>query len=86
MDFLQKKVLDKWLRRFLIHSANILSERFIFDKLIKVYGDLLIWPSTFNSIFEFKNVASVFTVTLLPLLLVFLLTLLNYVLIIIPLI
>ena len=41
-DFLQKKVFDTWLRRFVIHSTNILSEKFMFDKLIKVYGDLII--------------------------------------------
>lgn len=80
MDFLQKKVLDKWVRRFLIHSANILSERFIFDKLIKVYGDFVVWAGTQKNIFEFTNVASLLTVAILPLLLVFLLLFLNYLL------
>ena len=80
IDFLQKKVLDKWIRRFLIHSAHILSERFIFDKLIKVYGDFVLWVGTQKNIFEFTNVASLLVIAVLPLLLIFLLLFLNYLL------
>ena len=85
-DFLQKKVFDKWLRRFVIHSANILSEKFVFDKLIKIYGDLLIWPGTQNFIFEFSNIASLFVALLLPFILLFLTLFLNYIFITFPLI
>ena len=86
MDFLQKKVFDKWLRRFVVHSTNILSEKFMFDKLIKVYGDLVVWPGTQNFIFEFSNIASLFTALLLPFILLFLTLFLNYIFIIFPLI
>jgi hypothetical protein len=85
-DFLQKKVFDKWLRRFVIHSANILSEKFMFDKLIKVYGDLVIWPGTQNFIFEFSNIASLFIALLLPFILLFLTLFLNYIFVVFPLI
>ena len=77
-DFLQKKVLDKWIRKFLIHSANLFSERFVFDKLIRVYIESILNPGQLFSPTEFNNVSSLFTLTFLPLLVIFLLILLFY--------
>ena len=78
IDFVQKKVMDKWLRRFVIHSANLFSERFLFDKVIRFYIDLILWPGTRAMVFEFTSVASLLTVTLLPLLTLFLLLVLFF--------
>ena len=56
-DFLQKKLTDSWIRKFLIYSAYLFNERLVFDKIIRFYLDLIIWPSHFLSIFESTNVA-----------------------------
>ena len=61
MDFLQKKVLDKWLRRFVIHSANLFSERFFFEWTIRFFIDLITWPGTRFFIFELTTISSLFT-------------------------
>lgn len=79
LDFLQKKVLDKWIRRFLIHSTNLFSERFIFDKIIRFYIDVIIWPGTRNMLFEYTNVSSLLLVILLLLLTILLLLFLTYI-------
>ena len=63
MDFLQKKVADNWVRRFLIRSAYLFSERLVFDKIVRFYLDLIIWPSHTLFIFEFNNVANVLFVS-----------------------
>jgi len=64
IDFLQKKVIDKWLRRFVIYSGYIYSERLVFDFVIKFYIDFVIWAGHYYSIFEFSNTASTLLVTL----------------------
>ena len=61
MDFLQKKVLDKWLRRFVIHSANLFSEKFFFEWVIRFFIDLITWPGTRFFIFEITTISSLFT-------------------------
>ena len=61
MDFLQKKVLDKWLRRFVIHSANLFSEKFFFEWVIRFFIDLITWPGTKFFIFEITTISSLFT-------------------------
>lgn len=58
IDFLQKKIIDNWIRRFLISSAYLFNERFLFDKIVKFYLDLIIWPLHHSSIFEFNNVSN----------------------------
>jgi len=78
IDFLQKKFLDKWIRRFLIVSAYLFNERVIFDRLVRAYTDLVIWTGNKNTIFEFDNVASTLLVTHLMILTIFLTLTLNY--------
>lgn len=58
VDWLQKKVFDKWVRRFLVHSAYLVSERVVFDIFVRFYIDYVIWPSHRFSIFDFRSVAS----------------------------
>ena len=62
IDFLQKKILDKWVRQFLITSANIFNERIVFKFLIKFYIDFVLLPQNLYSYFEVKNVASLLTI------------------------
>jgi len=57
IDFLQKKVLDKWVRRFLICSSYLFSERVMFKFVVRFYIDYIVWPVTFSSIFELTNVS-----------------------------
>jgi len=78
IDFLQKKVLDKWTRRFLILSAYLFNERLVFDALIKFYLDLVLWVGHRFVIFEFTNVASLLFTTFTTLIFLFLLFTLLY--------
>ena len=58
VDWLQKKVFDKWVRRFLVHSAYLVSERVVFDLFVRFYIDYIIWPSHRYSIFDFRSIAN----------------------------
>ena len=57
IDFLQKKVTDKWIRRFLVYSSYLVSERLIFEVVVRFYIDFVVWPSTMRSVFDFVNVS-----------------------------
>ena len=76
IDFVQKKVTDKWMRKFLIISSYLFSERVLFTFVVKFYNDLIIWPSTHVSVFELSNVSLMFFITISALLA--LLLLLNF--------
>jgi len=77
IDFVQKKTTDKLIRKFLILSAYLFSERLIFDKLIRIYSDVIMLLSTYKSIYEFNNVANViFTLVFMIALLLLTITLL----------
>ena len=55
-DFLQKKTIDIWLRRFVIYTGFLFSERFVFDLIVKFYIDYFIWYFHKLTIFEVTNV------------------------------
>jgi hypothetical protein len=78
IDFLQKKVVDKWMRKFLIYSAYLFNERLVFDYVVRFYIDLIIWPTYRINIYEFNNVASTLLVTLFLLITLFLIFSLSY--------
>lgn len=59
IDFVQKKTTDKFIRKFLILSAYLFSERLVFDKLIRVYSDLVVLLTNKKSIYEYTSVAGV---------------------------
>lgn len=63
-DFLQKKTADAWVRRFVIYTGFLLSERLLFDYLVRIYLDNLIWPMHNTSIFETSNVSEMLLNTL----------------------
>ena len=54
IDFLQKIIFDKWVRRFLVHSSYLVSERVLFDFVVRFYIDYVIWPAHFYSIFDYR--------------------------------
>ena len=57
VDFLQKKIADKWIRRFLVCSSYLFSERVLFEIVVRFYIDLVVWPTTKSSAFDFANVS-----------------------------
>ena len=60
-DFLQKKTADAWVRRFVIYTGFLFSERLVFDSVVRIYLDNLIWPGHTKSIFETNNVSEMLT-------------------------
>ncbi len=64
IDFLQKKIADNWVKKFLIFSAYLFNERLVFDKIIRFYLDLIIWPMHKFFIFEFNNISNTLFVTI----------------------
>ena len=64
IDFLQKKSADLFIRKFVIFTGFLFSERFVFEIVVKIYLDNLIWPSHRISIFESSNVSEVLSFTL----------------------
>lgn len=79
LDFLQKKLVDKWLRKFVIYSGYIYSERLMFDWVVRFYLDLIIWTGQKRIIFEFTNVATTLLVLLLTIIFFFLTLALLYI-------
>jgi len=74
IDFLQKKVADRWVRTFIIYSGYLFSERFLFDFVVRFYIDFIIWPTYSNSLYEFNSISATLTLTLLILMNLFLIT------------
>ena len=62
IDFLQKKFIDKWVRYFVITSANIFNERLLFNFVIKFYIDSILWPQNIFTSFDVQNIASMLTI------------------------
>ena len=80
-DFLQKKSIDIWLRKFVIYTGFLFSERFVFDYVIKIYIDNLIWPSHNIFFVEVKNVSEMLTSIIFSYIIFFLLLFSFYILI-----
>ena len=78
IDFLQKKIVDKWMRKFLIYSAYLFNERLVFDYVVRFYIDLIVWPTYKINIYEFNNVSSTLLITLFLLITIFLIFSLVY--------
>ena len=67
IDFAQKKSTDKFVRKFLIVSAYLFSERVVFDKVIRVYSDLIFFVSGYKAIYYFTSVSKMLLALLLTL-------------------
>ena len=63
-DFLQKKTADMWLRKFVIYTGFLFSERLVFDSIVKLYIDYLVWYMHKFTIFEVNNVFEMLSVTI----------------------
>ena len=63
-DFLQKKTVDLWVRKFLIYTGFLFSERLVFEYIIRIYTDYLVLPTTKYFYLELPNVSSVLSITL----------------------
>ena len=63
-DFLQKKTADAWVRRFVIYTGFLFSERVIFEFVVRIYLDNLIWPLHTKNLFEASNTAEMLTTTI----------------------
>lgn len=61
IDFAQKKSADKTIRKFLILSAYLFNERSLFDKLIRIYSDIIVLITSKKAIYGFNNVANALT-------------------------
>lgn len=57
-DFLQKKTIDSWVRQYIIFTGFLFSERVVFEAVIRLYNDLVVWPFHNWSIFETTNTSS----------------------------
>lgn len=75
-DFLQKKTADAWVRRFVIYTGFLFSERVVFEFVVRIYLDNLIWPLHTKSIFESSNTSEMLTTTIFLILSLFFLTVL----------
>ena len=58
IDFAQKKTTDKFVRKFLIISAYLFSERLVFDKVIRIYSDIVLFVVGRQASYDFNNVAN----------------------------
>lgn len=56
-DFLQKKTTDIWVRKLVIYTGFLFSERLVFEAVIRLYIDNLIWFSHNKFTFESTNVS-----------------------------
>lgn len=56
-DFLQKKTIDLWVRKFLIYTGFLFSERLVFESIIRLYIDNLIWLGHNINMFEPSNIS-----------------------------
>ena len=80
-DFLQKKTADAWVRRFVIYTGFLFSERIVFEFIVRIYLDNMIWVFHNKSLFELSNTSEMLTTTLFILLslIFFILTSLVYI-------
>lgn len=73
-DFLQKKTADIWVRRFVIYTGFLFSERLVFDSVVRLYVDNVVWLSHNLNLFESNNAAEMLNITLFVITTVFLIT------------
>ena len=69
IDFLQKKIVDRWIRNFVIFSGNLFSERLLFDNVVRFFIDFIFKPVSYFFIFESNSPTQIILVNLQLLLL-----------------
>lgn len=63
-DFLQKKIADNWIKKFLINASYLFNEKLIFDLIIKFFINCILIPFHKFSIFEFNSLANLLFITI----------------------
>ena len=58
VDFLQKKVVDRWLRTFVSASANLFSDKVIFELIYRFYITLFLDKILRFNVSEHDNISS----------------------------
>ena len=59
------------VRRFVIYTGFLFSERVVFDSVVRVYLDNLIWPGHSYSTFEVSNVSEMLSIVIFLILTLF---------------
>ena len=78
VDFTQKKIIDKWIRKFLTHSSYLFNERVLFDLIIKIYINFITGSLVANTWYETKQLSSLISLTFTTIFIVFVLNDLIY--------
>lgn len=79
VDFIQKKIADKWTKNFLVISAYIFSEKIVFEILVKFFLVNIIRPFHKFSIFDVSSVSFLIFVVLFFLINFYLLYFFSYI-------
>ena len=78
-DFLQKKSADLWIRKFVIYTGFIFSERLVFDSVVRVYLDNILWPLHYLGSLEANNVLEMLLINIFFYFFLFVLIILFYI-------
>jgi len=78
-DFLQKKSADLWIRKFVIYTGFIFSERLVFDSVVRIYLDNVLWPLHYFGSLEANNVLEMLLINIFFYFLLFALLILFYI-------
>lgn len=73
-DFLQKKTADAWVRRFVIYTGFLFSERLVFEAVVYLYINNIITVAHNLFIFESSSVSEMLNTLIFAILTMFLLT------------
>jgi len=66
-DFLQKKTIDALIRQYVIFTGFLFSERLVFDYIIRVYNDILIWNLQNKNLINISNTSTMLNITIFTL-------------------
>ena len=77
-DFLQKKSADLWIRKFVIYTGFIFSERLVFDSVVRLYLDNILWPSHYFGFLETNNILEMLLINIYFYFLLFVILILLY--------
>lgn len=64
LDFIQKKIVDSWIKKSLISSSYIFSEKIVFDVIVKFFLINIINPFHKFSVYEVNSISSLLFITL----------------------
>ena len=77
-DFLQKKTVDAWVRQYVIYTGFLFSERVVFEFVVRMYNDFIIWPLHNVSLFESNNASSMLNTLIFTFYFIFILLVITF--------